>query len=88
MAFKRAWTITIEFTEDEDNTRADALLKTGMLEFRASGRARRSPTDPEVPLVGEEIAAARAMHDLGGVLLERAAYVIESWERRPVHLDA
>ena len=31
---------------------------------RGWGRARRNPTDPEMPSVGEEIAAARALADL------------------------
>ena len=37
-------------------------------------------------MIGEEVAAARALNDLAHHLLEQAAHTIESWEGRPVHL--
>jgi hypothetical protein len=86
MSDRRVWTVEIVFTEDEDRTRADAFLQGGNIEMRGWGRARRSPGDPDVPVVGEEIAAARALHDLGHHLLERAAQMIEDWEGHPVDL--
>jgi Rv2632c-like len=86
MSDKRVWTVEIVFTEDEDKTRADAFLQGGVLELRGWGRARRNPGDPDVPAVGEEIAAARALHDLGHHLLERAATLIEEWEGHAVEL--
>lgn len=86
MSETRVWSVSIVFTEDEDKTRADALLEGGPGELRGWGRARRNPVDPDVPAVGEEIAAARALHDLAHHLLEAAASSIETWEGRPVHL--
>jgi hypothetical protein len=84
---ERVWTVTIVFSEDEDKTRADAVLAGAPEELRGWGRAKRNPIDPDVPAVGEEIAAARALHDVANHLLERAAHLIEGWEGRPVHLD-
>ena len=80
------WTVSISFHEDDDTTRADALLEQAGFDLEGSGRARRNPVDPDVPMIGEEVAAARALTDLAHHLLERAAHTIESWEGRPVHL--
>ena len=86
MSEERIWTVNIVFTEEEDTTRADAVLQSGPTDLRGWGRSRRNPADPDVPAVGEEIAAARALHDLGHHLIEQAAHTIETWEGRPVHV--
>lgn len=80
------WTVEITFSEDEDKTRADAFLIGSAEGMQGWGRARRNPNDPDLPAVGEEIAAARALSDLAHHLLEEASHRIESWEGRPVHL--
>jgi Domain of unknown function (DUF1876) len=80
------WSVEIVFSEDEDKTRADAHLTGGTEPLQGWGRARRNPEDPDVPAVGEEVAAARALSDLANHLLEQAAHRIESWEGHPVHL--
>ena len=80
------WTVDIEFTEDEDTTRADAVLSGAPTDLRGWGRARRNPTDPEMPSIGEEIAAARALADLSHHLLNEAAHRIESWEGHAIRL--
>ena len=82
------WTVEIVFSEDGDRTRADAVLSGAPEELRGWGRARRNPQDPDLPAVGEEIAAARALAELSHHLLEQAAHRIESWEGRPVHLGS
>jgi hypothetical protein len=87
MSEERVLTVTVVFQEDEDKTRADAVLQGMGEEIRGWGRARRNPVDPDVPAVGEEIAAARALQDVAHHLLERAAHLIEGWEGRPVNLD-
>jgi Domain of unknown function (DUF1876) len=80
------WTVEILFSEDEGMTRADAKLAGSPDALQGWGRARRNPADPDVPAVGEEIAAARALGDLAHHLLDQAAHRIESWEGRQVHL--
>ncbi len=84
MSENRVWTIEIVFTEDEDHTRADARLIAGRREFCGWGRARRNPADPDVPVVGEELAAARALSDLTHRLVHEAAATIETFEGHPV----
>ena len=80
------WTVHLAFSEDEGKTRADAILAGAPVELRGWGRARRNPIDPEIPAVGEEIAAARALADLAHHLLEESAHRIESWEGHTVTL--
>lgn len=87
MSAARVWNVTITFVEDEDKTRADAVLEAGQLELRGWGRARRNPLDPDLPAVGEEVAAARALSDLAHHLLEQAAQLIEGWEGHAVRLE-
>jgi len=86
MSETRTWAVTITFTEDGDKTRADAVLTGGPEEIRGWGRAKRNPVDPDVPAVGEEVAAARALHDVAHHLIEQAMHAIESWEGHPVHV--
>ncbi len=81
------WTVEIVFSEDEDRTRADAMLTGSAETLQGWGRARRNPVDPDVPAVGEEVAAARALSDLAHHLLDRAAHRIESWEGHPVDMS-
>jgi hypothetical protein len=80
------WTIQLTFREDEDKTRADALMTLGPRVLHGWGRARRNPVDPDVPQVGEELAAARALSHLSAQLLDLAADTISDFEGRPVHL--
>jgi hypothetical protein len=80
------WRVTVVFTEHEDKTRADAILSGSPDELRGWGRARRNPADPDLPAVGEEVAAARALADLAHHLLDEAAHRIESWAGRPIDL--
>ena len=82
----RSWTIQIALTEDERNTRADALLSVGDSRFHAWGRSRRNPADPDIPRIGEEVAVARALSSLAHQLLDEAADTIEAFEGGPVSI--
>jgi uncharacterized protein DUF1876 len=78
--------INISFTEDAHRTRADATLALAGQEFHGFGQAKRAPGDPSVPMIGEELAAARALSDLFHQLIEAAPDRIGSFEGRPVNL--
>jgi hypothetical protein len=69
--------VDLSFTEDEERTRADAILELRGERFHGFGQAKRAPQDPNVPLVGEELAAARALSDLAHKLLDAAAERID-----------
>ena len=84
MSEHRVWTVEVVLTEDDNRTRADAQLRAGARTLHGSGRARRNPVDPNVPAIGEELAAARALSDLTDQLIHLAAHTIEAFEGHPV----
>jgi len=86
MSERRVWTVEIVFTEDDNSTRADTRLTAGDRVLTGWGRSRRNPVDPDVALIGEELAAARALSDLAHQLVHEAAGAIERFEGHPVHL--
>jgi hypothetical protein len=91
MTQARNWTveITISEHEDERRTHASAILRSGVRSvLRGEGEAHRSPRDREVPEIGDEVAAARALADLAYKLLDVAAADIEQFTHRPVHLTS
>lgn len=84
---ERPWRVEINFTEDDEfKTRADAILNLGGRHHHGWGQARRNPTDVDVPRIGEEVAAARALIRLAHQLLGAAENEIEDVERHPVHI--
>lgn len=80
----QTWQVNISFTEDEHRTRADAILELASQRFHSFGQAKRAPEDPSVPVIGQDLAAARALSDLSHQLLHAAAERIESYEGHPV----
>ena len=81
------WAVQIHFTEDESRTRADARMNARGISWHAWGRSRRNPADPDVPEVGEELAAARALFELSHQLVDAAAHGVESFEGHPVQIE-
>ena len=75
--------IEITFEEDGDHTVAQASIVIRGARFASSGRASRNPADAKVPIVGEELAAARALSDLAHQLVEAASEAISEREGRP-----
>lgn len=85
----RTWTVEITINEhdDERRTYAVALLRTGDdTHLRGEGQARRRPQDVEIPQIGDELAAARALSDLAHRLLDAAAGDIEQITHRAPQL--
>lgn len=64
------WDVRITVVESGGSTTAEATVMNGPPDaLRGVGHARRSPGDPEVPLIGDEIAAGRALRRLADRLL-------------------
>ncbi|MEV6110344.1 DUF1876 domain-containing protein [Streptomyces sp. NPDC051940] len=81
------WHIDMEFLEDDSHTKSAALLRlSDGAELRSHGQSKRHPSDPEQQLVGEEIAAARALNDLARQLLDKASGEISTSTHRESHL--
>lgn len=83
----KRWTVSIDIDEHDGRTRAVARLQTRDTDKLAGfGLARRNPADPDVPEIGDELAAARALSDLSHRLLDAAASDLEAVTHEPAHL--
>lgn len=88
MVNEKCWSVQIDIDEsDERVTQARARMawRDGE-QLVGRGRARRNPGDQDVPMIGDELATARAMADLAHELLDAAVGDIESITHRPAHL--
>lgn len=75
----RRWTVEVYVGEDDGRTYAEAALQDDIgNHILGTGRATLNPADHDVPEIGDEIAVARALIDLGHRLLDTAAADIES----------
>ncbi|MFJ7987428.1 DUF1876 domain-containing protein [Streptomyces sp. NPDC096351] len=72
------WTVGVELVEDDGRTRAEARLLTGNSTLTGHGSARCNPSDADVPAIGDELAASRAMKDLAGKLMREANREMEA----------
>jgi hypothetical protein len=71
------WKLTFETNEDEDHCDMVVHLDAGDRSLSGRGRSRRNPSDLSSPQIGEELAAARALHDLAQHLTDDAWTMIE-----------
>lgn len=84
----KQWNVVIDIDEHEGRTRAVAHLHTrDSAAVSGVGLARCNPADQDVPEIGDELAAARALSELAHRLLEAAAADIEQSTRQPAHLQ-
>jgi len=75
----RTWQMHIDLFEQDDRTRAEAVLRTDAgTELRQHGESRRRPGDRDVPEIGDELAVCRALSNLVHVLLEASIADIEA----------
>lgn len=72
MEQEKSVVMTIHLVEDDIETVAVAELDLRGDHFEAKGRARRNPADPVKPLIGEELAVARALGELETKITEAA----------------
>jgi hypothetical protein len=82
----KTWAADVVFDETPDEINATVTLRSGDTECVGHGRARRNPSDPNVPRIGEELAAARAFSELSSKLVAESAMILEGHLGRPVHL--
>jgi hypothetical protein len=83
----KSWTVRIDIGEHDGRTRAVAHLQTHDTDTLVGvGFARLNPADPDVPEIGDEIAVARALSDLGHRLLHTATGDLEQVSGEPAHL--
>lgn len=74
----KTWQIQIYLSEDGTRTRAEAVLRTDAgTELRRVGEAHRNPFDLDVPEIGDELAAARALDALTYALFDASVVDVE-----------
>jgi len=81
------WHVTIHLSDDRSDTGASATLSHGAQKLVGHGEAHRSPYDSDIPQIGDELAAGRALMDLGRQLLRETERDIEAVEGHPVYLS-
>ncbi|MEU6774994.1 dsRBD fold-containing protein [Streptomyces sp. NPDC046759] len=73
MSHTAEWKVRLHLFEDDDGTtKAHMVLDTGATALSALGTAHCHPADVDVPEIGDELAAGRAMDDLARQLLHAA----------------
>ena len=79
MSMAERWSVRLSVSELGGETHAEArLIMDGDDHLFGRGTARRNPADQNVLKIGEEIAVARALSDLGHKLLQAAAADVEA----------
>ncbi|GAB3147153.1 DUF1876 domain-containing protein [Amycolatopsis stemonae] len=85
---EKRWHVEVHIDENDGQTRATARLHTADdTQLTGTGTARLNPVDHDVPEIGDELAASRALSDLAHHLLDSAAGDIEALTRKPVRLN-
>ncbi|MFB7506043.1 DUF1876 domain-containing protein [Streptomyces broussonetiae] len=73
MSHTGQWKVRLDLFEDDDGTtKAHLVLDTGTTALTGHGTAHCHPADTNVPEIGDELAAGRALVDLAHQLLEAA----------------
>ncbi|MFE6691787.1 DUF1876 domain-containing protein [Streptomyces sp. NPDC057743] len=75
------WSMRLHLFEEGSTTKARVVLDTGTTTLIGHGTAQCGPGDPNVPEIGDELAASRAMGDLAAQLARTASDDLEGvWE--------
>jgi Domain of unknown function (DUF1876) len=70
MLTMKRWTVELSIDEHDGHTYAEARLHSGTdTPLVGVGRAALNPADRDIPEIGDELAAAQALGDLGHRLL-------------------
>ena len=89
METTETWQVRLDVVEHDDASSAHAVLTTAAgTTMHGRGRARRNPADHDVPQIGAEVAAARALRDLADTLLRAASDDIAAELHEEVHLTS
>ena len=86
-AHRRTWLVQVTMVESGASTTAEATLVAGDVgSLRAVGQARKDPADAALAVVGDEIAAGRALRRLADALLGQAETDITASTGVPGHV--
>lgn len=84
----QTWHVELFLSDQGDETYARAVLhgSSPQTQPEGVGTAHRAPRDANVPEIGAEVAAARALHALAHHLLDLAGDDISALEHHDVEL--
>ena len=86
------WTVNIfidEGVDDGTKTVAHAQLHgRDVVQLTGEGVAQLSPRDKDVPEIGDELSASRALHDLADQLLQASTDDVAQSTHEHVHLKS
>ena len=84
----KSWVVDVEVVENGEETTARAVLRVedGRPVESRYGRAVRNVRDDDLPLVGDQVAVARALRRLSDRLLDEASETMSALEHRDVLL--
>ncbi|MEU8586324.1 dsRBD fold-containing protein [Streptomyces sp. NPDC048664] len=68
----KEWRLQLYLSEHDPGTTARVVLDTGDNLLECCARAHRNPEDMDIPEIGDELAAGRALISLGRQLLRAA----------------
>ena len=71
--------IDLHIDEDDTTTTVTAVLNLRGDHFEAQGHARRNPSDKPMPVIGEELAVARALQLLTAEVMGGAQAKIDEF---------
>jgi len=87
MQHVREWPIRLYFFEEDGETQARVVLTASGGRLEVVGEALCEPGDFDVPEIGDEVAAGRALIALGGKLLGSGEADVADLRGTPVHID-
>jgi len=84
----KSWVVDVEVVENGEETTARAVLRVedGRPVESRYGRAVRNVRDDDLPIVGDQVAVARALRRLSDRLLDEASETMSALEHRDVML--
>ncbi|MEU3029523.1 dsRBD fold-containing protein [Streptomyces incarnatus] len=68
----KEWRLNLYLSEHDPDTTARIVLDTGDNVLESRAEARRSPYDRDMPEIGDELAAGRALIAMGRLLVRAA----------------
>jgi citrate lyase beta subunit len=87
MSKSKGFTVSLEVIEEGHTTNATARLAIGGEELAATGMAQRNPDDPDRPMIGDELAIARALLVLARELGQKVDEGVAAYEGHQVHVS-
>jgi len=87
MTTSKAFAVELKVIEEGHTTEATARLVIGGEELAATGKAQRNPHDPDRPMIGDELAIARALLMLARELGHKVDEGIAAYEGHEVHVS-